>query len=262
MKSSEVLVKIENEVERFNQSFTLDNAEEGKAIRAEVSLIIEELESDYNKIVRNEAYQEFMQDENPLIKAIMTLNIPRLKVRTLVNDDGVVTGMDTHDNDGNLNIVYKIVDLVDFDKYAGYTLGAEKGWQYKVEKFNQLMCLKVALELGLTKAKTDKIAKTFYLSKVAEKIEMGETPTSNTQALKDLQSVIDSIIYEDNNGKNKYKATSHDIAYIDHLIAKRGKSLLTVSVVNSKLTRELITGVLYRLLTNGKYDIDYKKKKA
>ena len=262
MKSSEILVKIEKEVTRFNESFTLDNADEAKAIRADASTVIEELVSDYNKVVKIENYRSFMEDDNPMVKAIMTLTIPLFKVRTLTNDDGVVTGMDTHDSDGNLNITYKCIDLVDFDKYAEWTLGYEKGWQYKLEKFNQLMCLKVALELGLTKANVDKIAKTFYLSKVAEKMEMGETPTSNTQALKDLQSVIDGIIYEDNGGKNKYKATSHDIAYIDHLIAKRGKSLLTVSVVNSRTTRELVTAVLHRILTNGKYSVDYRKRKS
>ena len=262
MKSNEILREIEKEVERFNQSFSLDNQDEAKAIRNDASTEIEGLVSDYNKLSRYESYREFMSSEKPLETAILTLSLPSFKVRTLTNDEGVVTGMDVNNADGNLNTVEKTIDLLDFDKYSGWMLANRKGWQYELERFNQLMCLKVALELGLAKGKLDKIKKTYFLTKVAEKIECGETPTSNTQALKALQGVIDAIIFDDDgNGKNKYKATSHDIAYLDHLIAKRGKALLTVSVVNSKTTRELVTHIIYRILTNGKYDVDYKKKK-
>ncbi|MBO7461981.1 MAG: hypothetical protein J6T96_05250 [Bacteroidales bacterium] len=261
MKSSEILVKIENEVARFNGSFEINDANKADVEKNEALANLDSLVEDYNKILKIELYNQLVENDNPLIKAIEEFVCPSFRVRDIKNSDGAVTSKSVYDEDNNLNIKYKTIDILDFDKYTGFVLANEKGWQYKLERFSQLMCLKVALELGYTKAKVNEIGKTYYLSKLAEKIEMGQTPTSNTQALKNLQAVIDSIIYEDDgNGKNKYKATSHDIAYIDHLIAKKGKSALTVSVVNSRMTRELVTAVLHRIITDKKYVVDYKKK--
>ena len=262
MKSTNVIEKIKEEVERFNASFDIEDAEQAKVQRNESSMKIEDLTDEVNKLFKLELYSSLMSSDNAMLSAIETLYCPRFKVRNITNDDGVITSMSVFDDKGNLNLSDKIIDLVDFDRYAGFTLANERGWQYSLERFGQLMTLKVAFELGLPSSKIDTVAKTYYLSKVAEKIKQGETPTSNTKALKELQYLIDMIIYEDDNGKNKYKATSHDVAYIDKLIAKRGKSALTVSVVNSRIIRELVTAVLYRIVTNKGYDIDYKKKKA
>ena len=263
MKANEFLVKIKEEVERFNNSANIKDTEKQRIEKSEASANIEDFVNDYNHYVKIDIYNALMENDNPMLAAIKEIVIPVLRIRDIKDVDGIVTKKSTEDENGNLNLVNKRIDLLDFDKYSNFSIANEKGWQYKVERFNQLMCLKVALELGLTKGEMNEISKTFYLSKMAEKIEQGKTPTSNTQALKELQSVIDAIIFEDNgNGKNKYKANSHDIAYLDRCIAKRGRSLLTVSVVNSRITRELVAEILNRIVTDKKYDVEYRKNKV
>lgn len=257
-KAIDIFNEIENEVLRFNKSFEIDDENMARTERSESASNIDDLVIDYNKALKNELYAELVKSETPMVDAIKKFYVPVLKVIDVKNDEGIVIGKTVYNSDGMVNIDNKTINILDFDKQNKYTL-AEKGWQYKLEKFNQLMCLKVANELGYTKGEMSKIVKTYYISDLAKKIDMGETPTSNTKALVALQSLIDSIIYKDNgNGKNVYKATSHDIVYIDKLFCKKGKNALSLSVSNSALMRELVTRVLYRIVVDGKYSVDHK----
>lgn len=251
--SNEVLSEINGEISRFNMAIIEPTKEENIEVIAEVRVNIPDMVKEYASSVKYEKFLELAKSDEPVKSAIVNGDYTVIRVAEEKDEDtGLVAKLKIVETE-------KSIDLLEFDKFCKYGVCAVKGWQFKVEKFNQLMCLKAAKELGCD---TGVISKSYYLSKKAEEIKMGKTPTSNNQALKDLQSVIDAIIFEDDgSGKNKYKAVSHDIAYIDKLYVSAGKTACVARASNASYMRKLIRNVVYRILTNGKYSLEYKQVK-
>ena len=92
---------------------------------------------------------------------------------------------------------------------------------------------------------------------------MGETPDSNTQICKMLQKVIDSIICAaDSNAEKPYKCNNHDVSYLLMCYTKKGKNALGVAVAKHDALRRLVMDVCYRIIANGRYDLEYKTIKT
>jgi len=95
----------------------------------------------------------------------------------------------------------------------------------------------------------------YAMSEIARDFDMGKNPTSNTNLLRTLQMVITSMLGDG------YKATSHDVAFLVSVYSKKNRRALTVSVANHKNFRNYIAEICHRIVTNKRYDVDYKKKK-
>ena len=112
---------------------------------------------------------------------------------------------------------------------------------------------------GSSKAQIKQICDSFYMNKLARQIELGETPDSNTAICKQLQQVLDGILYEDNGkGKNVYRVNNHDVAYLLMCYTKRGKKTLSVAVAKNAYMHRLIADVAHRIVTNKAYDLEYR----
>lgn len=148
------------------------------------------------------------------------------------------------------------IDLVRFFEY----IKESTMWKYSVERFNQLLALRAANELKMTKDQIKKICDSFYMNSLSRQIDMGKTPDSNTAICKQLQQVFDEILYEDNDsGKNIYRVNSHDVAYLLMCYTKRSnKKLLTVSVAKNVYMHRLILDIMHRVVTGKTYDLEYR----
>lgn len=211
-----------------------------------------EAEKEYATIAANAMYDEYAKKDNPIIELIKAYSYETIGHREERNKD---------DNNRvvSVNPITKerSVDLLAFCKRAKL----DTDWQYTASKFNQLMCLRTAKDLG---ADFKAIAKTYYLKDAVKKIEMGGTPTSNTQVCKLLQRVIDEMLpNEDEEGKQIYKCNNHDVAYLDDLYGKKsGKAKLTVRVSNDNYLRRILVDIAHRLVTGTMYGVDgYKEAK-
>lgn len=150
----------------------------------------------------------------------------------------------------------KQIDLVKFGKYCGIS----PVWAYRVEKFNQLMALRAAKELKISDEEVKRIVNSFYMDELAKKIELGGTPTSNNQICKQLQTVIDGFLFEDDgNRSNVYKVNSHDVAYLVMCYTRRGKQALTVAVAKNAFLHRLVMDVAHRLATGKVYGLQYQQ---
>lgn len=213
-------------------------------------------EKEYTTFAANALYDQCAKEPNPIVAII---NAYAYKVyghteKRNKDDGNRVVSVDLVEKD-------RQIDLLAFCKRAKL----DTDWRYTASKFNQLMCLRAATQLGMGATEIKKLAKSYFLQDAVKKIEMGATPTSNTQVCKLLQRVIDEIIpNETDDGKAIYKCNNYDVAYLDDLYGKKSnKFRLTVKVSNDALLRRILVDICYRLVTGGKYGVDgYKAVKA
>lgn len=203
-------------------------------------------EKEYATLAANAMYDEYAKKENPIIEVIKAYSYKTIghKEKRNKDDNNRVVSVDPIEKD-------RQIDLLAFCTRAKL----DTDWQYTAGRFNQLMCLRAAKELG---ADVKAIAKSYFLKDAVKKIEMGATPTSNTQVCKLLQRVIDEMLpNEDADGKAIYKCNNYDVRYLDDLYGKKSnKAMLTVRVSNDAFLRRILVDIAYRLITDGKYGVD------
>ena len=209
---------------------------------------LKEVEASYAEAKSVEVFAELKEKENPVREAIATHSYFVIGHKT-IKEDGVVKGFELYDDK------VRQIDLVKFCKFCKL----DTMWANAVERFNQLLTLRAANELKMTKAQIKKICDSYYMSDLARKVEMGETPDSKTAICKQLQQVLDGILFEDNGkGKNVYRVNNHDVAYLLMCYSKRGKKVLTVAVAKSAYVHRLVMDVAHRIVTGKTYDLEYK----
>lgn len=238
-------------INKYNVALKAKNLDDMTAIEKAVR----DTEAEFANQSQQDMFSECKKAENPILEGVRRYTYPILKHK-MERDGELITGMDLVDDRE------KQVDLVKLCKFCNLpTL-----WAYKVEKAGELLCIRTAKELGMTTDEIKQIAKTYRMAKAAEEVELGGTPTSNTQICKLLQKVIDDILFEDDGtGKNKYKVNSHDVAYLLMCYTKRGRKQLSVTVAKASFLHGLIVDVLHRIACGLKYGLEYqmiKEEKA
>lgn len=211
------------------------------------------LEKEYEGLVLSQLYEELLAKDEPIVEAIKMYSYKTLRHRDKKDGETKkVVGLEVVEKE-------RQIDLLKFCEYS-QRFGAKAlptSWKYKASKLNQLMCLRAALELKFTKTELAALTKSYYLEEEARKVNLGETPTSNTQICKALQTVIDAIIFKDDGkGGNAYKCNSHDVAYMLGTYTKKGRKALSLAVSKDGFFRLVITEICLRILENGRYTLE------
>lgn len=221
-----------------------------KAAHAEQEL--KEAEAAYAEAKCIEVFGELAKSENP-VKAAVAMHSYLVVSHRAMREERVVTGFEIVEDK------VRQIDLVKFCEFCKLPTM----WKYAVEKFNQLLAMRTATELKMTKAQIKKICDSFYMSDLARQVEMGGTPDSNTAICKQLQQVIDGIMFEDNGkGKNVHRVNNHDVAYLLMCYTKRGKKTLSVAVAKNAYIHRLVLDVMHRVVTGKAYDLEYRMVSA
>lgn len=246
---NELLLEAEAARKELNEAILSDSFSQVGTAKEKLDKAV----SDYNAQAVVSDYATLRSRSNPMMEAIKQLEISIVSVKPNKDkDSGIITY--------GLEPATKQIDLVAFDEFCQrqkLNIAPDKLWKYKVEHFALLVTYRVMREMGKD---TKKLMETYYISEVAKQIDMGKTPTSNSQILKQLQTIIDAIIYEDDGGKNTYKATSHDVAYLLNVMNKRGKSGHIVTP-RAATMHTLVMDILHRIITDGDYMVEYVTKK-
>lgn len=246
---AELATAITKKIAEYNDSLSKNDLKKTSKIEAE----LKELEKEYAdsklaQVIDEIAKKAEQTGENPIKLAIEKYQYEVLSHKTNRNESGMVESIES-------TVRIRQLDLVKFCKRCRI----DTSWQYAVETFNQLLALRVANELKLSKKKILEICDSFNMNKLAKRAEAGETPDSNTQICKHLQAIIDKVLFEDNGkGKNKYSVNNHDVAYILHTYCKRSnKKVLSVAVAKNSFMHTLLMDVMHRVVTNKVYDLEY-----
>lgn len=223
---------------------------------------LDKLVKEYAEKKQIEVFISIKDDENPMLKAITMYSYETMDWK---DDRKTEKVTDTNGEEKEIiSITRKIVDkdrqidllkLYDFCKRNGIKdVAHDDDWQYAVQKFNMLLCLRAARELGID---PKSVSDSYYMADLAYTVDLGKTPDSNSALLKALQKVIDAIIYEEGKNGNNYKATSHDVAYLLMIYGKKGKKALSVSTAKHDYMRRLVMDVCHRIVTGNTYSLEY-----
>lgn len=247
--------------EKSVKEFVLERYSEAEAKLAELNAALRA--NDAAKMAKNESELKDIESSYRAVKTKQVFGECATLKDAIVRHDFPIIGHKAIKSEGTITgfemVSDKIcqIDLVEYCKY----MQLDATWRFKVEKLNQLLAMRAGREIGMTNAQITKMHDSFHMNELARKLDMGETPDSNTAICKVLQQVLDSILFEDDGkGKNlnRYKCNSHDVAYLLMCYTKRGKEVLSVSVAKNAYIHRLIADILHRTVTGKVYNLDYQ----
>jgi len=240
---------LEREVEAFNHA---KQENDDKAMR-EALISAREKAAEIKQFAPRHFYRTFENVEGKVEKMLAVIKAFSFTYKALQEERSKET-----DAIVGLSIVDKVA-RINLQAFCGEA-GVPKFWVYDCERFNELVTLRAAKDMGID---VSPIVANYRLSTGAEEKRVGTTSASalsNNTLQKELQTVVDAVIFEDDgNGNNKYKVNSHDVAYILNTAHKAGKERCTLVAGKHNWMRTLLLDVLYRIVTpDYKYNIEYK----
>lgn len=240
-KLAELRSDTEALVKDYNEA--IQNGKFEDATKADTAMT--EKVNEYTATVQKMCFEDCKSTENPMLTAVTTLSFVTIAVKDEQKGDDKVPVRTIVDKE-------KQIDLLKLDKYCG-GIGADKNWANIAQKMNFLLTAQKATDLGLDpKAVNDSYA----MSEIAREFDMGKNPTSKTNMLRTLQTVVTAMLGEG------YKATSHDVNFLLSVYSRKNRKALTVSCANHKNFRGYIAEICHRIVTGKAYELDYKTKKS
>lgn len=212
-----------------------------KGTNAEVEGKLTELkniENDYRGVLEKEVFAACADIHEALVRHHFT-TISHKKV----SEDGLMTGVEKSE---------KMVQI-DLRKFCE-TRGFDMGWFYEMQALNKRLTLKAATELGMSAKDIKAIDDSYSMDKLAAEIDLGKTPTSDTQCVKHMQKVLDTL------SEGEGRVNSHDLTYVWLCYAKKNnKTALRVICSKHTILQSLLMDVFHRVVTGASYGVDHKR---
>lgn len=212
-----------------------------KGTNAEVEGKLAELaniEKEYKSIYEKEVFASCVDVHEVLVKHhFMTISHKKLM------DDGRMVGVEATE---------KMV-VIDLKKYCEYK-SLPLDWYYELQALNKRLALRTGEALGVSAKEMTTIDNSYAMDNMAKQIELGKTPTSDTQITKHMQRVLDLLSADEG------RVNGHDLAYVDRCYCKRSnRAALKVQCSRHALLMVLLTDVFHRIVTGGVYSLEYKQ---
>lgn len=236
--------------ELFNQ-FRVKNDFDGMQ-SAEAA--IKSNEGEYVKLAEKDFIQSFKDFENPTLEVIQVLEFDTLSHK-VNREKGIVIDLE-------ITMKKKQVNLIQFCE----VLGLDTKWRYKVERLSQRLTEQLARSLSASDTTMKSIQEKFKMSKAAKDVSMQtlDGVDSNTKTCKELQEIIDAIVYvDDGNGKNIYKCISKDAKFLKYALIKGldNKSMHTIAVSKTSVAYRAIGQVIKSIVDGSFYQINFPMEK-
>ena len=238
---AELRAKAEDLVLKYNEAIQNGDFNTANKLDAE----IEQAVNEHTAIAREECFDRLKATPDPMLAAVRELSFMTIRAKdTKVGEEKIPVRI-IEDSE-------KAIDLLKLHKACPGGIGKDEKWAAMIEKLNFLMTAQKAVDLGIDpKAINDSYA----MSEIARQIDMGKTPTSKTNLLKTVQSIIDAMIGEE------YKAVSHDVNFLMSVYSRKNRKALTVSCANHKYMRQYMMEICHRIVVGKTYILDYKQAK-
>lgn len=260
--SKRTLTTIESEIREVVQAYNEAMDAGDFAAMTEADTKQAALEKEYARLAEIVCYSDLKKRERPMLAAAKTYGYnviahKDVKTTTSIVEDGEEKSIAVTSRTVVVN--EKQIDLIRFDSHGGKTVSVDPAWKYELQTLNQLFCIRTAQDMNIPFEPAS-----YFMDKMARRIQDGETPASNTKMLEALQALVDMVIFEpqeENKDKNKYRANSRDVNYLIKMYTKPGKGRLEIAVAKHNYFARLIGKVLYRIVTGEEYGLGYKMSK-
>lgn len=240
-KANEIMARI---LADYEKKLAEVNTACAKGTNAEVESRLAELkktENEYRAVLEKQVFTSLADIHEALVKHHFTTIAHKR-----ITDNGIMTGVEKSEK-------MVQIDLRKFCEQRGFDLG----WYYEMQALNKRLTLKAATELGVSAKGIKEIDDSYCMDKLAAEIALGKTPYSDTQCIKHMQKVLDSL------SEGEGRVNSHDLTYVWLCYAKKNnKQALRVICSKHTILQSLLMDVFHRVVTGGVYGLDYKSTKG
>lgn len=245
MNSNEMRKNLESDIQNLN-GLILENKPNDEI--AKLLHSVSENVSKLNLMVMNEEFSVLRASDKPMYNAIMALEVSKITL-----------GQDKENGKYMLVDGKKIIDLAAFNRFCEpQKISNESGWVYRADNMARLLAAYATAELG---GDWKELLNVYRMDKHTERTQE-KNPISKTTLTKELQRLVDAIIFEDNGEeKNIYKVTSQDIAFMVLTACKAGKKPKTVAMPKGNTIIKLVVQVINRVITGTSYESLYERNK-
>ena len=265
-KQEELLASIRTNVQDYNTAYSEKRFDDAVSLNASIEQDVDS----YNKIAQKLCFDELLEAEDPMRAAVLKLSYPVIGIKDTMEGEEVKVLrrvlVGDPDNDESA-MKTKQIDLEKLHKLArernGNGIGKDTNWIYMAERLNLLFALDCAISLGKGQEFIREMSDCYAIREASRGIDFGVkdpkagSPVSNTGLLKAVRAVVAAMI-----GEEDGKAMSHDVKFLKQVCAKKSRKALTIQCVNHRYMRGYLMEVCNRILTNGEYDVEYKKVEA
>lgn len=252
-------------VEQYNAAMQADVIDARRLNDIEQQL--KDASAEAKKDRKIEVYIELEKAANPMLEACRMYSF-EFPSYTLVKADGVVTGAEAAYKTATISPVEfgsRLIKAAESKSCPFERSGVcEHGhaWEYRAEKLAYLLTYRTIRNLGGSPAEIDEFKKSYAIRDLAAREKMGETPTSTSQIVKCLQSIIDLMVFVLNDkGTNAVKANGKDAEYLLSIFEKAGRGAGVVEVLKGSRIKDYIFTVCHMIVTGKAYAVKYAKKK-
>ena len=245
MNSTEMRKNLESDIQNLN-GLILENKPND-----EIAVLlhgVSENVSKLNLMLMNEEFSVLRASDKPMYNAIMALEMSKITL-----------GQDKENGKYMLVDGKKIIDLAAFNRFCEpQKISNESGWIYRADNMARLLSAYATAELG---GDWKELLNVYRLNKHTERTQE-KNPVSKKTLTRELQSLVDAIIFIDNGKKeNQIKVTSQDIAFMVLTACKAGKKPKTVVMPKGSTIIKLVVQVINRILKGDSYEVLYDRNK-
>ena len=245
MNSTEMRKNLESDIQNLN-GLILENKPNDEI--AKLLHSVSENVSKLNLMLMNEEFSVLRASDRPMYNAIMALEMSKITL-----------GQDKENGKYMLVDGKKIIDLAAFNRFCEpKKISNESGWVYRADNMARLLSAYATAELG---GDWKELLNVYRLNKHTERTQE-KNPVSKKTLTRELQSLVDAIIFIDNGKKeNQIKVTSQDIAFMVLTACKAGKQPKTVAMPKGNTIIKLVVQVINRILKGDSYEVLYDRNK-
>lgn len=240
VKMNELRDKVDELTKEYNEAVMDGNVTKTIQLNEDTEKAVNE----YTSIVRDMCFAECKATPDPMLTAVTMLHFKTIGVKDEKNDGERFPTRKVIDKE-------RVINLKALDTYCG-GIGADKNWMHICQKMNFLLTAQKAVDLGID---PKSVNDSYAMSEIARGFDMGKNPTSKTNLLKTLQTVISAMLGE------SYKATSHDVNFLMSVYSKKNRKALTVTCANHRNFQNYLADVCHRIVTGKSYGIEFRRKK-
>lgn len=238
------LMEINAAISRYNTALAANDAAAMSVAEGEAKTAVKE----YNDQMELDLIQRHKDDDNPVYGVLKEAFIPTLKTHVL-RDEGVTLALEVVPSERMVSLarVFKVI-------------GRKIEWKDQAQNLAYLLTARASKGVGLS---VEALRDQYKMSAKAKSIQTPPNPLSNTSLLKVLQSVIDSIIYEDDGkGHNVYKAYNADLNFVLECFTREGKGRYDIDTAKNPRVVNLVVKVISKIINNERYKVNFKAAKG